>query len=141
MKKLFFPVFIIALVLVSCKKDKKETCVTSTASITGNYKISTARYKQSSSSSEIDYFALLDACEKDDVFAFAANGIFNYQDAGVVCSPNGSYSGTWSLSGTTALNLDGDPATIQSFDCSNMVVYLSDLNVSGDKLTITFVRQ
>ena len=142
MKKLLLPICLIIFALVSCKKDKDEpTCVVSTASVTGNYKITAGTYKQTPSSADLDFFASLDACEKDDIYGFAASGVLNYQDAGTVCSPNGSYSGTWSLSGTTMLNLDGELTTIQSFTCSTLIITLADFITTGDKLTITFVRQ
>jgi len=139
MKKLLFSVTLAALTLISCKKDKDE-CTTSTATLSGNYRQTAIKYKQTSSSAEQDFFAALDACEKDDILALNANGAYNYQDAGTVCTPNGSYSGTWSYSGST-ITVDGDVATIQSFDCKSLVIYIENAIVPGDRITTTLVKQ
>jgi hypothetical protein len=139
MKKLLFSVTLAALTLISCKKDKDE-CATNSDTLAGNYRITSAQYKQTPTSTSIDYLAFLDACERDDIYALVAGGVFNYQDAGTVCVPPGGYSGTWSYTGTT-LTIDGEATTIQSFDCTTLVTVFSDVNTAGDKLTITFVKQ
>jgi hypothetical protein len=141
MKKTILFGVLITAVLFSCKK-KDNNCEASTASITGKYKISSVKYKQTSSSPEVDGSSLIysDDCEKDDVFEFAANGIFNYIDAGVICSSNGSYSDTWSYSSSN-LSFDGDSYPIESFSCNSMVISASNTFVSGDKLTVTFAKQ
>jgi len=61
-------------------------------------------------------------------------------DAGTVCSPSGGDSGTWSLSGNT-MNVNGDLATIESFDCKTLVLVNNDVNTTGDKLKITLTKQ
>lgn len=129
-----------ALVLFSCKKNNDETCTISTASIAGTYKLTASKYKQTPASAEMDIFATLSACEKDDLNILVAGGVFNYQDVGTVCSPNGSYSSTWSLSGSN-LTIDGDLYVIQSFNCSTLIVTQSNVVVAGDKITATFVKQ
>ena len=139
MKKLLFSVTLAALTLISCKKDKDE-CTTSTATLSGNYRQTAIKYKQTPTSAEQDFFAALDACEKDDILALNANGAYSYQDAGTVCTPNGSYSGTWSYSGST-ITVDGDAATIQSFDCTSLVIYIENAIVPGDRITTTLVKQ
>jgi Lipocalin-like domain len=138
MKRILFFVSLAALTLISCKKDKD--CETSTDSLSGNYRQTAIKYKQTPSSTEQDFFSTLDACEKDDILSLASNGTYNYQDAGTTCFPNGSYSGTWSYSGST-ITVDGDAATIQSFDCSTLVIYITDAIVPGDRITTTLVKQ
>ncbi len=141
MKKILFPICFIILTIVSCKKDdKKDTCTTSTTSLSGSYKITAVKYKQTPASPEEDFFLTFDACEKDDILILASNGTFTSQDAGIVCVPNGSYTSTWSYIGTT-FTIDGDAATIQSFDCTTLVAYQTDQAVAGDRVTYTLVKQ
>jgi hypothetical protein len=138
MKKLALTLAIGTLTFVSCKKD--NDCETNATSLALSYKTVSIKYKQTPSSSEIDYFATLDACEKDDVLTLNANGTYSYTDAGTQCSPAGSYTGTWSVSGNT-ITVDGDNGTIQSFDCNTLVLYIENSFVTGDRLTTTLVKQ
>jgi len=141
MKK--FSLLLLPALFFACKKeDHKNTCTTDVSSISGSYKITAYAYKASASSPEQDYYNIIftEACEKDDILTFNSNGNWTLKDAGVVCSPSGDDSGTWSLSGNT-LSVDGDPATIESFDCKSLVVSNSDVLITGDKLKITLTRQ
>jgi hypothetical protein len=148
MKKLsFLPLVlftITGMIFISCKKDKDKTpaCATDVASIAGSYKFAAYTYKQTPTSAEEDYLNIIfpDACEKDDVISFNSNGNYTVTDAGIVCSPSGGDSGTWSLSGN-AMNIDGDLTTIESFDCKTLVLANNDVNVTGDKLKITLTKQ
>ena len=109
MKKLpFLPIILFVItgvICISCKKDKDKgpSCATDVASISGSYKFAAYTYKLTPTSPEEDWFPLVfpDACERDDVLSFTANGNYTINDAGVVCSPSGSDSGNWSLSGST----------------------------------------
>lgn len=127
------------LLFISCKKDK-ENCDVNSTSISGSYKQTSSKYKQTPSSAEVDFFATLDACEKDDLLVLNSNGTFNYQDAGTACSPSGSYSSTWSLSGNT-ITIDGESGTVQSFNCTTLTLYIENIFVPGDRLTTTLVKQ
>lgn len=146
-KLLFLPSMLFAisaLVCVSCKKDKDKaaSCSTDVPSISGSYKFAAYTYKQTPSSPEEDYLPVIfpDACERDDVLALNANGNYTVTDAGTVCTPAGSDSGTWSLAGNT-LGIDGDLSTIQSFDCKTLVLVNQDVVVPGDQLKITLAKQ
>jgi len=147
MKKLIvFPIVFMAI--FSCKKDKNDntndnpSCATNVASISGSYKIMAYTYKASASSPEIDYYTTLfpDACDRDNVLSFNANGTYQLVDAGIVCSPSGDDNGTWSLSGNT-MTVDGDGTAIESFDCKTLVLANMDTQTPGDKLKITLTRQ
>lgn len=139
MKKIILSATTLVAILVACKKDP-ITCTTNMASIAGSYKITAAKYKASSSATEQDFFATLPACEKDDIIKLNANGTADYQDAGTACTPNSSYSSTWSLSGNT-ITMDGTPGTIQLFDCKKLVVTGTGALVPGDILTVTYEKQ
>ena len=137
MKKILLGSMLLALVSTSCKKDDAK-CDRNMANISGSYHLTSLKYKASSSSSEVDLYPLQDACQKDDVITLSANGVFTYTDAGVACSPNGTYSSTWSLSGNT-VTIDGDASTITSFDCKTLVINKTDVG-TGESSTITIVK-
>jgi hypothetical protein len=139
MKKVIF-IVLSAFVLFSCKKDKNE-CTTSVSAISGAYKITSMLYKENASASETEVFPIwFDACERDDVLTFNTNGTYQETDAGIKCSPPGDDDGTWALSGNT-MTIDGDPTTLESFDCKTLVLVNSDTQVAGDRVKITLIRQ
>ena len=141
MKRLTIIMLFIGFIL-SCKKNDDSSCKTDTASIAGSYKITAVTYKANSSSSEMDYFNILfpDACDRDNVTTLNANGTYLLKDAGVVCSPPDDDNGTWSSSATT-MNVDGDIYIIESFNCKTLILSITDVQTTGDKLKITLTRQ
>jgi uncharacterized lipoprotein YehR (DUF1307 family) len=141
MKKIMVSAAILVTSVISCKKkDSAPTCTTNMASIAGSYKTLSIKYKANNSSPEQDFFALLDACEKDDIVKLNANGSADYQDAGIPCTPNSSYTSTWSLNGNS-ITMDGTQGTIQLFDCKKLVVTASGALIPGDIFTVTYERQ
>ena len=138
MKKLLLACLVLPL-FISCNKDKDD-CETTTAKVAGTYRLTAAKYKQTPTSGEIDLLVLLDACEKDDLEVLNGNGSYTHQDAGTVCTPSGTYSGTWSLAGNT-LTIDGQASTVTSFDCTTLVFTISNYSTAGDVATFTMVRQ
>jgi hypothetical protein len=143
MKKLLLLMLFPAL-FIACKKEdtKDHPCTRDVSSISGSYKVTAYTYKASASSPEQDYFNIIfsEPCERDDILTFNSNGNWQLKDAGVVCSPSGDDNGAWSLSGNT-MSLDGEPTTIESFDCKNLVLVETDVITTGDKLKITLTRQ
>ena len=129
-------------VFFSCNRDKND-CTITTASISGPYKITAVTYKANAGAAEIDYFNTLfpDACERDDIYTFNATGTYQIADAGIVCSPPGDDNGTWSLTGTTAMVIDGDAVILESFDCEKLVIVNTDTQAAGDRLKLTLTRQ
>ena len=141
MKKTSF-IVLSAIILFSCKKDK-ETCIVNAASISGSYKITAATYKANATATETDYYTTLfpDACERDDVYTFNANGIYQIADVGIVCSPSGDDDGTWGFSGNNSLLIDGDAVILESFDCKKLILVNTDTQTAGDRLKLTLTRQ
>lgn len=130
-----------AVLLFSCKEDPVE-CNTSVATISGSYKVTAYRYKQTPTSPEQDYYPVIfpDACDRDDIYTFNANGTYQLKDAGIVCSPPDDETGTWSLLGNT-MTIDGDQTGIESFDCKTLILFNTDINTPGDRLKITLIKQ
>ena len=135
MKKILLLATFGMFLLTSCDKDDDD-CETNVTSVSGTYKLTSLKYK-ASGQPEVDLFAFMEACEKDDLTILNANATYSYQDAGTVCSPDGRFAGTWSMSGST-ITVDGETGTIQSFDCNTFVFYTED---AGDRLTFTYDKQ
>ena len=138
MKQILVSAFVGLVVLSSCSKDDKD-CEKTVAKIAGTYKVTSAVYTAPGFPNQ-DFYAQLDACEKDDLEVLDANGDYDHQDAGTACSPSGAYSGTWSVSGNN-ITIDGETGAIASFNCNTLVIEIEVGLVAGDKLTTTLVRQ
>ncbi len=144
MKKLLFGAMALVLFVgAGCKKDKKDaTCELNSASIVGNYKLTAATMQSGTSSPEVSILnTFYQPCELDDITTYNANNTFAYQDQGTVCDPSGSYTGTWSLSGSNLLQIENGDTTlmpISSFSCNNFVV---STIVTGVTLRETYTRQ
>ena len=128
----------------SCKKqgsdddDDDEECEISMATLAGVYKLVSSK-DITMAGSEIDMLHInYDDCELDDTNELKADGTFVYTDAGTVCSPSGSTSGTWSVNGRT-LRLDAGFSNIESFNCKEMVVTFRDDN--GRLIKETYRKQ
>ncbi len=142
--KISLVIFIGLIVLGSCQKSKGDDdkgCQINTAGLAGNYVLTSLKYKATATAPEQDYLIWMDPCEKDDIISLNTNGTYNYKDVGMVCSPDESESGTWSVNGNTIIS-DGIVAgTIEKFDCKSLVVYTTELNMPGDRLTITITKK
>ena len=145
MKKTLFALAVIGG-LASCKKSDNpaNSCSASSTSIAGTYKISAIKYKANASAGETDLFSDLQDCQKDDTYQLAADGSIVITDAGVSCgmppSP-GSVNG-WRLdNNNTILNMDDVQYKIESFNCTSLVLSVSDLLEPGDKKTTTYLKQ
>ncbi len=143
MKKILLSLAIVAFAFTSCKKkDKAKECPISEANLIGSYVITSVKYKVSSSATEIDYSSQFfdEPCQKDDVLTFNSNHTYTNTDAGTKCSPTEDFDGDWSLN-SNVLSLDGDPGTIENFNCSAFTVYANDVNTSGDKISVTYTKK
>jgi hypothetical protein len=141
--KISLAIFIGLIFFGSCQKPTKndDVCPLNMSAIAGNYVLIAIKYKATATSPEQDYMIFMEACEKDDIITLNGNGTYSYTDAGSVCSPDGNDSGSWSLSGNTIISDGVVAGTVEKFDCTTLVVYTSDLNFPGDRLTITIKRK
>jgi len=147
MKKIIFSALVLVIAATGCKKDKDEECTLSASSIQGTYKLSSVKYKASASVPEIEVLTndlFFEACERDDTYTLGTGNVFSYNDAGTSCTPSGSYSGTWGLSGSALTINDGvDVITlnVSSFSCGSMTATASNFDVTGDQVSFVFARQ
>jgi hypothetical protein len=127
--------------ITSCKKDSgddEDECEISVVAIAGKYKLVSCRYV--SGGTETDALRdLYEDCELDDINELRSDKTFKYTDAGIVCSPSGTTSGTWNVSGRT-LTLNSGFSVIESFNCSQLVVTFEDEN-SGKTVKEVYQRQ
>jgi hypothetical protein len=141
-KTLIFYTICMTILTASCKHgDKEEICTTSVAAISGTYKIASLKYKPTPTSPEQDFMFTLKDCEKDDLLTFKPNGSYSHEDKGIVCTPDRSNTGKWSLTGNT-INSDGEvDGTIRLFDCSKLVVSVPTDLIDGDEMILTLQKQ
>src|SRR5258708_24367844 len=100
MKKPFLPVLITSLILLitwACHKNNDSPVAINFANLAGTYKVTAVVLSQGSI--HINFYDSIDVCQRDDLFKFNKDSSFQYVDAGIVCSPNGSFSSTWTLNG------------------------------------------
>ena len=120
------------LIAASCHKSSGSTAITM-QSLSASYKITASSALVEGVS--FNTYDSIPACEKDDVLKLNADSTYNYEDLGVSCNPNGSYTGFWSLSGST-IDLDSTFFTIKSFTGTTLVLSTSD-TVSGIPVVAT----
>lgn len=140
-KKLLF-VGLAAMLLtsvISCKKssgDDDDDCEINVASVAGKYKLVSAKFVNGTTETDALH-TLYDDCELDDINELKADKTFVYTDAGSVCSPSGSTSGTWDISGMTLI-LNSGFSEIESFNCQELVVSYMD---GTQKIRETYRKQ
>ena len=147
MKKIAFILMAGIVVFCACKKKTEDvpaaptTCELSTAGITGSYKNTKVEYTTGAGGYVDVTSGTLDACERDDIYNFNANGVLVYTDAGTACPTNGTGTGTWSVTagkitftfpGNSGFDLSG--ATLSDNKCTSFIATESS---SGYRLTFT----
>ncbi len=139
MKKILLGAIVLLLISTACKKNKNDgdpAPATTVATLTGSYKISKATVFNGST--EIDATSFYPACMRDDVHKLNANLSYELVDAGVQCNPPGNDTGTWSLTNSTTIVIDGVTGTIRKFDGTNLEVTGT---VNGTSGVIYYVKQ
>lgn len=139
MRKILILVPVIFLASASCKKEKG--CDITVANISGTYKVITAIYYEPGMP-PVDLLENSDECAKDDLLVLYDNGNYETKDTGtpLVCNPDNDDAGNWSLNGNI-LTIDGEAATIESFDCEKLVYSGSPGYTPGDNSVVTIQKQ
>ncbi|HVV05153.1 MAG TPA: lipocalin family protein [Puia sp.] len=129
---------LLTLLLAGCsKKDSGGSY--SMKSVAGAYKLTASTV--TSGGITVDYMPYLDDCEKDDLLTLNADSTYVYTDAGTTCTPDGSTSGQWYISGSYLIQ-DGDTVNIKSFNGTALVLTFtgSSGGVTGTSTT-TLTKQ
>ncbi|TCZ68576.1 lipocalin family protein [Flaviaesturariibacter aridisoli] len=141
MKQFLYAALVLAL--FSCKKKKDEEVINTTTpskeQLVGTYrKTAEMTNGQDTWNGTTGGY---DACELDDTYALNADNSLVVTDAGIVCTPSGGGTGTWSVAGST-LTLEGIPFAIVGFNGSSLTVR-STFPFNGQTYTIdeTYTRQ
>lgn len=142
MKKTLFALAALVVLASSCKKDKDDDApVTPTnENIVGTYKTSKIVVKNSTGEADItnDMLSLMDACDRDNLHKFNSNNTYEWVDAGTKCSPESTYSDTWTLTNTTTFEFDGETYTIKSFNGKELQL---SQNLGGAEYIYTITKQ
>lgn len=117
MKKVFFALSALVVLATACGKDDEKAVTPTKDNLVGSYK--TTKLTMTSNGQTVDITnndMFTESCERDDIIKLNSTGTYDVVDAGVQCDPTSDDSGTWSLTNSTTLTLDGAPVTIKSFN-------------------------
>jgi hypothetical protein len=134
---------LISNLLFSCQKETTEeiTCAVNIQNLSGKYKLSSVKYKESSTSPELDFRSIQEDCEQDDLLILNINGTYTTEDVGVSCNINEIDTGSWSLIGNE-LSSDGIlTGTISKFDCKNLEYSVKNVYKDGDIVEFKLQKQ
>jgi hypothetical protein len=145
MKKLSTLLFILIAVILlnSCAKTASidiATAITYQA-VAGTYKLTAMTAQDYSTGGQVDLYAQMSACQKDDQEILSADGTYYHVDAGTQCNPPGSITSNWSLN-VNKITIASTSGDIHSYDGKTLVVTSTQTNNGTAYLvTQTFVRQ
>jgi hypothetical protein len=144
MKKLSTLLFVLisGILFNSCSKTAEMVTVAiTTQAVAGTYKLTAMTGKDLSNGNEIDMYAQLSSCQKDDQEILNANGTYYHVDAGTQCNPPGSVTANWSLD-MNKITIGSTSGDIHSYDGKTLVVTSTQsYNGVSYAVTQTFVRQ
>ena len=147
MKRILYPAllcFVLALIAGACHKSNNngQTAI-NFQNVVGTYKISKVVVSDGPISEDLT--DSIDQCQKDDLFHFNKDSTFFYEDAGVSCTPNGSFTTNWSVTGNKLIiETNGiSTATIKSLTSTTLVISSADSTYYPEIITTTdtFTRQ
>lgn len=140
---------VVAGFVSSCNKDEDPAPTGSNKSnseklVGKNWKITAATLKDPSGATT-DEYADMEACDKDDLYIYNANGTYVLDAGATKCDPNDPQTepGVWSMnSGQTVITQDGFEFTIKSMTETQMVLeFVIDLGGGDMTYTTTFTKQ
>jgi hypothetical protein len=145
MKKLLL-VFFALIAFFACKKSSTDTTVSldvTAANIAGTYKITAATTSIGGITTDVyNNASVFPVCSKDDIYVFNANGTYTITDAGVVCTPSNTFSGSYTVN-TAAKTITIGTQTYTVVSLTNTAAVLTQTNFmnSGFPVTATYTRQ
>lgn len=120
------------LIAAGCHKSSGSTAITM-QSLSASYKITASSALVEGIS--FNTYDSIPACERDDILKLNPDSTYDYEDVGVSCTPNGSFTGFWSLSGGI-IDIDSTFYTIKSFTGATLVLSTTD-TLSGIPVVAT----
>jgi hypothetical protein len=142
MKKLILSVAILATCLSACKKKSNDPApmykTTSQYLTAHSWKTTGATADKpvnydgnSSTPPSADVWSQEQACQKDDIVTFKADGTGTYVDAGVTCSTNVVTNFTWSLNSNNELVVNVSKGTLGgTYTQTSTITNINDTNLS-----------
>lgn len=134
----------VVLAMASCKKDDPTTIELLTHAdgwIFVSATVDPPIVDPFTGTSITDFYAQMDACDKDNITIFQDNGTVIFDEGATKCDPNDpqTTTGTWALSADeTTITLDGESWNIESITKSSMRINTSFVeSYSGITYTIT----
>jgi len=89
-----------------------------------------------------DFWSLVDACERDNIFTFKTDGVYIEDEGATKCDsgdPQVVVTSTWSfIDNETKLIYDGDTATIKQLTSTTLVL---ETDLQGNTAQATFAAQ
>jgi len=146
MKTIIFKLLplMVVLAMASCKKDDPTTTellIDSDGWILVSMTVDPPIVDPISGTSITDFYAQMDACDKDDITIFQDNGTYITDEGATKCDPNDpqTETGTWVLSADEkTITIDGESWTIESLTKSSMrVTFPFDEPYTGITYTMT----
>lgn len=135
MKKLFLGAMALSLLSVSCsKKETEAAAITPTEqNLAGTYKLTAATMGNT------NYFDMMDACMKDDVYKLNSDMTYERVDAGSVCNPDNGETGDWDLIDSKTIEIGGVTQTIEFFNGTKLIASF-DMG-QGQVVKSTYMKQ
>lgn len=148
MKKILFAAFVLLGYNFSCNKNGDVQQRTNAEAILGNWKLTAMTYTPAydynlDGTPENDAYAVMAACEKDNVVSFLSGGAWKNDEGASKCSPSDpqTINGTWSLAtDQETLTADGEVTKILQLDDSVLKLE-SKLIDGGTTYTIIMTLQ
>lgn len=146
MKTIIFKLLplMVVLAMASCKKDDPTTTellIDSDGWILVSMTVDPPIVDPITGTSITDFYAQMDACDKDDITIFQDNGTYITDEGATKCDPNDpqTETGTWVLSADEkTITIDGESWTIESLTKSSMrVTFPFDEPYTGITYTMT----
>lgn len=126
---------IVMLVTSGCKKEETKSKEVTKENVSGTYTITKVEAKVSNSRADIttDYFrSFAEECDRDNTITFELNGIYVEKDGTMKCDPSSDSDGTWSITNSSTLSIDGELIGVESFTGNNLML-VEDYSYSGQQ--------
>ena len=140
--KLIITTLAITFLLGSCKKETTPTCSLSPSSLNGEWTITAATYKATSTATPVDDYASWTVCDKDDLYVMDANNTFSIERSPTCGTPD---QGIYTLTGNNiilSINSGGGDliGVISNFTCNSFILTETIDSATGESETYTFKK-